>query len=159
MMDKKLMFIGLILAVFISGCTQQQGTTQTDQSTTQTLPPELTNDGGLNDALSDLDQVAETVTQSTATANTVEMISAGFNPTSLTVNLGDTVTFVNKDTAPHWPASNAHPTHTIYPGFDALKPLSTGESYSFTFTKIGAWNYHDHLNPSLVGTIVVQVKQ
>jgi len=55
MMDKKLMFIGLILAVFISGCTQQQGTTQTDQSTTQTLPPELTNDGGLNDALSDLD--------------------------------------------------------------------------------------------------------
>ncbi len=96
--------------------------------------------------------------------NTVEITSAGFNPSTVTIKAGDKVTFTNKDTSTHWPASAVHPTHTDYPEtggcigskFDACKGLAQGESWSFTFNEKGSWNYHDHLNPSLKGTIVVE---
>lgn len=101
----------------------------------------------------------------TSTAgNTVEIISSGFSPNTLTINVGDTVTFVNKDSTTHWPASNIHPTHTLYPEsggcigskFDACNSLAQGETFSFTFNEKGSWNYHDHLQPGLTGTIIVK---
>ena len=55
-----------------------------------------------------------------------------------------------------WPASAFHPTHEVYPGFDALKGINMGESYSFTFDKIGSWKYHNHLSPSVTGAIIVE---
>ena len=85
----------------------------------------------------------------------VEITSLGFSPETLTINSGDKVTWTNKGSRSVWPASNNHPTHAIYSGFDSLERLNTGESYSFTFDKIGTWNYHDHLSPSMMGTIVV----
>jgi plastocyanin len=87
---------------------------------------------------------------------TVSITSSGFSPSSITINKGDTVKFVNNDTAQHWPASDPHPTHTDYPGFDALRGLSNGQSYSFTFTKLGTWGYHDHLNSARHGSVTVQ---
>lgn len=78
----------------------------------------------------------------------IDITSAGFSPADITVKSGTVVTFKNLDTAPHWPASNPHPTHTDLPGFDALKALANGESYSFTFTQVGKWGFHDHLNPA-----------
>ena len=96
--------------------------------------------------------------------NLIEMTSAGFSPKELRINAGDTVTFVNKDATEHWPASALHPTHTVYPEtggcigskFDACKGLKQGESWSFVFTQKGSWNYHDHLDPTLFGKIIVQ---
>lgn len=100
----------------------------------------------------------------------IEIKNDGFQPQTLTLNAGDTVTFVNKNTVSHWPASAVHPTHTVYPNsginkcstpekstiFDACAPLKAGESWSFTFTEKGSWKYHDHLNPGFTGTIVVK---
>jgi len=88
--------------------------------------------------------------------NVVKIEDDGFNPQSLTVNAGDTVEFENKSSDDSWPASNVHPTHQLYPGFDAKKPLLPGDSYSFTFTKTGSWGYHNHLEPDVQGTIVVK---
>jgi plastocyanin len=159
-MSYKMIFLLAILAifVFISGCIQQQTqtTTTTQTQTTATnviqeeeIPSDLTSEGDLMESINELDQLQ-------ATSYEVLITSSGFIPSTLTIKVGDTVTFVNKDSKPHWPASDPHPTHTNYPGFDALRPLKTGESYSFTFTKQGAWGYHDHLNPSLRGTIIVE---
>ncbi len=125
----------LIGVVFVSGCTQYGG--QQTQPTTPTQP---------------------------TAGNTVEITSSGFSPSTLTINAGDTVTFVNKDSRPHWPASAVHPTHTVYPEsggcigskFDACKGLAQDETFSFKFDQKGTWKYHDHLNPGLTGTIVVQ---
>ncbi len=86
----------------------------------------------------------------------VQITANGFSPSTVTVKQGDYVQFTNEDAAPHWPASNPHPTHTDLPGFDAKKALATGESYRFQFTKIGTWGYHDHKNPSVGGTVIVQ---
>ncbi|HIH17997.1 MAG TPA: hypothetical protein HA250_01250 [Nanoarchaeota archaeon] len=103
---------------------------------------------------------------------TIEITSAGFSPNTLKVKIGDSVTFINKDSAKHWPASDVHPTHTLYPGtnigtcfsgteaekakmFDSCRALEQGESWSFTFNEKGKWGYHDHRAETLVGTIEV----
>jgi plastocyanin len=86
----------------------------------------------------------------------VQIEDDGFHPQTLTIDAGDTVLFENKSSDDAWPASNVHPTHLLYPGFDAKKPLLPGDSYSFTFTKTGSWGYHNHLEPDVQGTIVVK---
>ena len=48
------------------------------------------------------------------------------------------------------------PTHELYPSFDAQKTILDGDSYEFTFDRAGRWGYHDHLNPDIQGTIVVE---
>lgn len=87
---------------------------------------------------------------------TVAIGDLGFTPATLTVPANTTVTFTNNGQGAHWPASDPHPTHTNVSGFDASRGLATGESYSFTFTQKGTWGYHDHVNTSLRGSIVVQ---
>ncbi|HEY7147894.1 MAG TPA: cupredoxin domain-containing protein [Gaiellaceae bacterium] len=88
--------------------------------------------------------------------NVVKFTDNGFEPSTLTINSGDTVKFENDSSDDFWPASNVHPTHLLYPGFDAKKPILSGDSYSFTFTKVGSWGYHNHLEPDVQGTIVVK---
>jgi len=108
---------------------------------------------------------------STVTAKTVTVTYAAgsFSPKSVTVNKGDTVTWVNNTSGDMWVASAAHPTHTVYGGttlsqhcpdtagiaFDACAGVAKSQSWSFTFNKAGTWNYHDHLHASNFGTIVV----
>jgi len=89
----------------------------------------------------------------TAASATVEMKENSFEPETLTVKKGTTVEFKNMDKVARWPASNLHPTHQIYPQFDVRKPVEKGQSWQFTFDKAGEWKYHDHLIPSIRGTI------
>lgn len=103
---------------------------------------------------------AQTPSQSSATPaageRVVELTSAGFSPASITIPVGATVRFVNKDSQLHWPASGVHPTHQVCPGLDALRPVNPGESYSFKFSVAKTCPIHDHLNPGTKGSIVVQ---
>lgn len=85
----------------------------------------------------------------------ITMSQDGFEPQETTVDINATVRFVNKDDVDRWPASNLHPTHTIYPAFDPKKPIPPGESWDFRPDKVGSWKYHDHLSPHLRGTLVV----
>ena len=102
-------------------------------------------------------------TKSPSNENTIIITDSGFSPDSITIKPGTTVTWINEGEGEHWPASNFHPTHEIYPEgggcigsmLDACRGLKKGESYSFTFNKLGAWGIHDHLYPGL--TMVVKV--
>ena len=101
---------------------------------------------------------------------TIEISSNGFSPNNLEINKEDSVVFVNMDSENHWPATDIHPSHQVYPGssiakcgtaeqtriFDACKGLIEGERYSFTFNEVGVWRYHDHLAPGMRGTIIVK---
>ncbi|QQG42757.1 MAG: hypothetical protein HYW15_00865 [Candidatus Giovannonibacteria bacterium] len=78
-----------------------------------------------------------------------------FSPPEVKIKRGGKVTWTNKGSRQVWPASAVHPTHLVYPGFDALKGLNTGENYSFTFEKAGEWAYHNHLNPGTRGKVKV----
>lgn len=95
-------------------------------------------------------------TASTTRTHTITYTETGFTPADLTIKTGETVIFKNNSTRAFWPASNDHPSHTIYPEFDPKKTIAAGESWSFTFTKVGSWKYHDHRAASLGGTITVQ---
>lgn len=86
----------------------------------------------------------------------VVVTSGGIAPAAITVKKGTTVTWTNRSGKPVRIASNPHPTHTDYPGFDSKEPIDQGETYSFTFDKIGSWVYHDHFSPSVGGTVVVE---
>lgn len=87
---------------------------------------------------------------------TINYTETGFSPARMEVTEGTTVQFKNMSTLPVWPASNPHPTHNDYVGFDAKRALSQGQSYSFTFTKKGEWGFHNHSNPSETGMIIVK---
>ncbi len=89
-------------------------------------------------------------------ASVVTYSATGFNPSSMTVKAGTTVTFKNETTGSMWVASDPHPAHTTYSDFDAKKGYAPGESYSYTFTKVGSWSYHDHLHSQFKGMIIVE---
>lgn len=86
----------------------------------------------------------------------VELREEGFVPATLVVRRGTTVTFSTARGKPFWPASDIHPTHSIYSEFDPRKPVEHGDSWTFQFDRAGEWRYHDHLAPGERGTIVVK---
>lgn len=85
----------------------------------------------------------------------VKITSSGFVPTTVTIKAGDSVTWTNDDTSIHTVNSSPHPTHTDYAPLN-LNQLKSGESKSLTFPQAGTYKYHNHLRPSLTGSVVVQ---
>ncbi|MBI4253159.1 hypothetical protein HY623_03225 [Candidatus Uhrbacteria bacterium] len=87
-----------------------------------------------------------------------------YTPASVEIKKGDLVMFVNMGEGEMWPASAMHPTHAVYPTigvcggstFDACAGVPAGGQWSFVFDKVGSWKYHDHLNPSVRGTVNVK---
>ena len=62
---------------------------------------------------------------------------------------GTTVTWDNEDDIPHTVASSAK--------LFKSKVLDTGDTFSFTFTTPGVYEYLCSLHPHMTGTIVVEV--
>lgn len=85
----------------------------------------------------------------------VSYTDTGFAPNTITVRLGTAVTFTNQSSKSMWVASAVHPTHQLLPGFDQLKSAEKGGSYTYTFDNVGSWKYHNHVNPTDTGTVVV----
>ena len=88
-------------------------------------------------------------------SNIVTITDSGFSPTTITINAGETVRWENDHSVSHWPASDPHPEHTDYFGFDSFG-IAAGSSWSFKFTEVGSWNYHDHNIPARKGIVIVQ---
>jgi plastocyanin len=80
----------------------------------------------------------------------------GFDPQTVTVDRGDTVTWVNDSGDDAWPASDVHPTHQLLPGFDPKRVVVDGQSWSYTFGSPGRHPYHNHLAPENKGVVVVR---
>ena len=68
-------------------------------------------------------------------------------PANFTAKVGQTVTWVNKD-------SSAHTVTSTTGAFDS-KNLNAGESYTFTFTKPGTYTYICSYHPWMTGAILV----
>ena len=86
---------------------------------------------------------------------TVKMTKDGFIPDKIHVTAGTKVRFVNEDSFWHWPASDIHPSHSIYPEFDPREPIAPQTEWTFVFGKVGVWGMHDHLAPYIEGEITV----
>lgn len=94
-------------------------------------------------------------TMGNSTMATVRYTDTGFEPKELSIPLGAMVHFVNESTKDMWVASNEHPGHSILPTFDQFM---TGDQYVYVFDTVGGWKYHDHLNPTAEGVIIVEEK-
>lgn len=113
-------------------------------------------EGGEASPVSETSGTGLSVGQDVAERTIISMTDTGFSPETVTVAAGGTVTFVNNGQALHWPASDVHPTHELLPDFDAGRGIATGDEYAFTFTQVGKWGFHDHLNPQFTGSVVVE---
>ena len=72
-----------------------------------------------------------------------------FNPATVTVKAGTTVTWTNKDDIPHGIAATGN-------AFARSNAMDTDNSYSFTFTTPGTYQYFCYIHPHMTGTIVVE---
>lgn len=86
---------------------------------------------------------------------TVTLTRSGFNPQTLTIKAGTKVTWVNHSGETATVNSDPHPTHTLWP-FLNLGSFDDGGSVSVVFDKTGTYTYHNHLNPSETGTVIVE---
>jgi plastocyanin len=82
-------------------------------------------------------------------ATAVSIDNFTFGPQTLTVKAGTTITWTNKDDIPHGVASADN-------AFAKSRALDTDDSFSFTFTKPGIYQYFCYVHPHMVGTIVVE---
>lgn len=85
----------------------------------------------------------------------VMITRSGFSPSTLTVKVGTKVVWVNKSGVTAAVNSAVHPTHLVYPPLN-LGEVANGSSVELVFDKPGTYKYHNHLNPTQTGTIVVQ---
>lgn len=86
----------------------------------------------------------------------VHITSSGFQPGSLAVKANTEVTWINDDTSKiHIIAANPYPQDNSLPGLKSPQ-LGQGTRYSYTFRHAGTYQYHDDLNPSLNGTVLVR---
>jgi len=121
----------LVLGAVLAGC----GSSAT---TTTTVAPATTTSG-----------VPTTVAGGSGGATTqVVLQNIQISPTSVTIKVGDTVTWTNKD-------GFAHRLVGDKSEFDSGN-MAGGATFSFTFKSVGTIAYHCSIHPSMTGTIIVQ---
>jgi plastocyanin len=82
-------------------------------------------------------------------ANTeIKIDNFSFEPQTLTVPVGATVTWTNRDDIPHTVVSTD--------GVFKSKVQDTDEKFSYTFTKAGTYPYFCSVHPKMTGKVVVQ---
>ena len=90
------------------------------------------------------------VAQDKASTVEIKIDNFSFGPASLTVAVGTTVTWTNRDDIPH----------TVVSTDDAKtfksKVLDTDEKFSFTFSKAGTYPYFCSIHPKMTGKVIVQ---
>lgn len=70
-----------------------------------------------------------------------------FEPAQLTVKVGQTVTWTNRDDIPHT---------VVCAGKFRSKTMDTDGTFSFTFTSAGEYKYFCSLHPHMTGVIKVE---
>ena len=80
----------------------------------------------------------------------VKIDNFSFGPAAITVGVGSTVTWINRDDIPHTVVSTDDPK-----AFKS-KVLDTDEKFSFTFTRAGTFPYFCSIHPKMTGKVIVQ---
>ena len=78
----------------------------------------------------------------------VKIDNFSFGPQTVTVPVGTTVTWTNRDDIPHTVVSTD--------GLFNSKVRDTDERFSYTFAKAGTYPYYCSVHPKMTGKVVVQ---
>jgi plastocyanin len=79
----------------------------------------------------------------------VDISGFAFQPGTVRIQVGDTVTWTNNDNTAHTATSTDNPA--LFDG-----EMATGESFSFTFSDAGTFDYVCKIHPAMQGTVVVE---
>lgn len=85
------------------------------------------------------------VSQGQSTAQ-VTIKNFAFDPGTVTITRGDTVTWTNQDSI----------VHTVRSGSDESQPLKKGQTYSKTFNDAGTFDYICGIHPGMKGKVIVK---
>jgi plastocyanin len=86
--------------------------------------------------------------QPSAATGEVIIDNFSFGPQTITVPVGATVTWINRDDIPHTVVSTE--------GVFNSKVRDTDEKFSYTFSKAGTYAYYCSVHPKMTGKVVVQ---
>src|SRR5438034_11786069 len=84
--------------------------------------------------------------QPSAATSEVKIDNFSFGPQTLTVPVGATVTWTNRDDIPH--------TSISTDGVFKSKVMDTNETFSYTFAKAGTYPYYCSIHPKMTGQVV-----
>ncbi len=119
-------------------------------STTTTAGGATTTAGGATTTAGGATTTAGGATTTAGGAGGAQVTIKGFafDPVTVTIKVGESVTWTNQDSADH--------TVTADNGEFKSSSLGNGATFSFTFTKAGSYPYHCSIHSSMTGTVVVQ---
>jgi plastocyanin len=80
--------------------------------------------------------------------NTIEIKDFAFNPQTITVKSGQTITWINRDEEPHTVVS-------VEKQFKKSSALDTDQTFTITTGAPGTYTYFCSVHPKMTGTIVV----
>ncbi len=103
---------------------------------------------GLSGILAQRESFTASAQEKSASTAEVKIDNFSFGPAAITVAVGTTVTWINRDDIPHTVVS----TEKVFKS----KVLDTDEKFSFTFTKPGEYPYFCSIHPKMTGKVVVQ---
>ena len=103
---------------------------------------------GLSGIVAERKSFAASAQEKPASTAEVKIDNFVFGPAAITVPVGTTVTWTNRDDIPHTVVS----TEKVFKS----KVLDTDEKFSFTFTKPGEYPYFCSIHPKMTGKVVVQ---
>ena len=81
-------------------------------------------------------------------SNSVTVENMAFMPSTITVKVGDLVTWTNQDSVGH--------SATADDGSFDTGIINQGQSGTASFSKAGTYTYHCKVHPNMMGTIIVQ---
>ncbi len=87
----------------------------------------------------------------------VNITSSGFNPSTISVDVGQPVDWINKDSVPHQITSNS-PSKTLSLAAPSSQGnISPDNSFTYIFDQPGTYGYHDtQADPSFSGVVIVK---
>ena len=133
-----ILLVIIIVVVSACGCTQ---TLPVDQPTAKiTSPPQTTQP---------LTGTTIPVLRTTGSvsSNTINITNFAFDPNSITVKLGSTVRWVNRDSVPH---------RILFANGADSKILAPSQSWSNKFDQAGTFDYACTIHPTMQGTVIVE---
>jgi plastocyanin len=86
---------------------------------------------------------------------TVRITDHGFEPATLAVKVGTKVTWTSADHSLHQVVTNPFPVGGK-PSNLKSAILNSDQTYTYVASTAGSFNYHDQMNPTVNGTLVVQ---
>ena len=120
----------LVITLLIVGCGGSSATTIPETGSGSTTAGSPTTSGGQDATIQ------------------VVMTNRTFDPVTVSIEVGDTVTWTNQDA----------PKHDVVAENGEFKSslFDTGGTYSYTFTEAGTYPYHCSIHPGMIGTVIVQ---